>query len=113
MSGFVWLPPANDTITTPANNMNQASAIGTSFLSARPIAYDLNGNLTGFGVGALDGQTGSFTYDSENRMTSAAVWAPMLGMNGSATMGYDPAGRRDRLTISGPAGTRTSYFFML
>ncbi len=45
-SDFVWLPPANDTITTPANNMNQASAIGTSFLSARPIQYDLNGNLT-------------------------------------------------------------------
>ncbi|HRD74365.1 MAG TPA: RHS repeat-associated core domain-containing protein [Hyphomicrobiaceae bacterium] len=49
-------------------------------------------------------------------MTSAVVWAaPLpkigLGMNGSATMGYDPAGRRDRLTISGPAGTRTSFFF--
>ncbi|HRD87328.1 MAG TPA: heme-binding protein [Accumulibacter sp.] len=91
-SDFVWLPPANDTITTPANNLNQASAIGTSFLPSRPIQYDLNGNLTSFGVGVLDGQSGVFTYDSENRMTSATVWAPMLGMDGQATMGYDPAG---------------------
>jgi len=91
--------------------MNQAAAIGTSFLPSRPIQYDLNGNLMAFGVGVLDGQSGVFTYDSENRMTSATVWAPMLGMDGSATMGYDPAGRRDRLTIASPSGTRTSYFF--
>lgn len=55
------------------------------------VKYDNNGNLT-----KLADQ--SFQYDSENRLTSAAV-------GNIATLDYDPKGRLHRLTINGDATT--------
>ena len=81
-----------NTSYTP-NGLNEYTAVG-----GQAPSYDNNGNLTGDGGGY------TFTYDSENRVLSAAT----SGM--SATYSYDPAGRRTQKQVSGGAYAGTTQF---
>ena len=82
--------PAIGTETYQTNGLNQYTSI-----SGQSISYDANGNLTSFGADA-------YTYDSENRLTSA----PRTG-GGTATLRYDPYGRL--YEIDGSTTTRFVY----
>ncbi|MBX3429715.1 MAG: hypothetical protein KF779_09050 [Hyphomonadaceae bacterium] len=82
-SGYVWPQPANSTLNSTANGLNQiAQLAGTNF------TYDGRGNLTSTG-------TATYSYDVYNRLTSA----------GSATLAYDPGGRLYQTTSNGTTVT--------
>jgi RHS repeat-associated protein len=66
-----------------SNNLNQYAQVGPVNL-----IYDLNGNLTSIA-------TNSYSYDSENRLTSATT------ASHTASYGYDPFGRRISKTVDG------------
>jgi RHS repeat-associated protein len=66
-----------------SNNLNQYAQVGPVNL-----IYDLNGNLTSIA-------TNSYSYDSENRLTSATT------ASHTASYGYDPFGRRISKMVDG------------
>ncbi|MGD9584498.1 MAG: hypothetical protein AB7V26_12630 [Lysobacterales bacterium] len=76
-AAYVWWPTPSLSDGYAVNGLNQYTSIGGKTLN-----YDANGNLT------ADGPR-SYTYDVENRLIGAAG-------NTSATLSYDPLGRRTR-----------------
>jgi RHS repeat-associated protein len=91
-----YLPkPAQSTTAYVANSLNQYDSIG-----GQPATYDLNGNLLTW-VGP--GGTNTYTYDSENRLVSAAVNGASIA---TIFYDYDGLGRRVSKTVS---ETTTTY----
>jgi RHS repeat-associated protein len=96
-SDAFYLPYPQTAATTSytPNALNEYAAI-----AGQSSTYDLNGNLLTWYPAS---GKATYTYDSENRLTSAAI-------NGSATASitydYDGVGRRVSKTVS---GTKTTY----
>jgi RHS repeat-associated protein len=81
------------------NGLNQYSQAGSAGFS-----YDANGNL--LTAPGPNGQTITYTYDIENRLTGASI--PMAGGGGAVQLGYDPLGRL-AWTTGSPNFTRFLY----
>jgi RHS repeat-associated protein len=92
---YLAKPAAASATGYAVNNLNEYTNVGSN-----STFYDTNGNLTSWV--AADGRQ-TFTYDSENRLRTAAV-------GGSSTPSifydYDPLGRRVSKTVN---GTVTRY----
>lgn len=89
---YLSAPATAATVGYVPNKLNQYASVGGNAMS-----YDAKGNLLSWS--APDG-THVYTYDAENRLTSAAV-----GGNPTPTVfySYDPLGRRDSKTVNGVA----------
>ncbi|MBK7471421.1 MAG: RHS repeat-associated core domain-containing protein [Betaproteobacteria bacterium] len=81
---YEWNGAATGNVAFAANGLNQYTSVGGAGQ-----AYDANGNLTGTG-------TWSYTYDTENRLRTAA--GPVPG-----SLAWDGLGRLRRTTIAGAA----------
>jgi len=87
---YEWMPPAAATVDSTANGLNQVTSVG-----GQSLTYDDRGNLTDDGVW-------SYSYDVENRLTSATGPA-------NVTLGYDPVGRLAESAVAGMGATAFLY----
>ncbi len=74
--------------------VHEVTAVGIT-----PINYDLKGNLT------LNQNGANYQWDSENRLTTATISDPIVGVTDVATYRYDALGRRVQKTAYGVATT--------
>jgi RHS repeat-associated protein len=101
---YVWQPAATGRDNyTAVNTLNQYPSWTPSGGTRQAFTYDNNGNMTG---GNIAGVPWAFTYDDENRLTTACTPA-CSGGTVDATYAYDPLGRRNEKSGT---GVTTTYF---